>query len=416
MRRLISMKNLDKKRWMIVIASCIINLCIGSLYTWSVFAGPLAEKFSQLGSGALQAANLAIIFMVANSVGPITMIAGGHINDRLGPKWVVILGGVFFGGGMFLTGLVSSVTMAIFTYGIFVGLGMGLVYGCTISNSVKFFPDKKGLIGGITTASYGLSSVLMPPIENYLIENYGISTTFKSLGLIFLTIIVIGAFFIQKCPLGYSPEGYVEKNTLTLGENTQYTWQKMLLSKDFYLMILMLLCGAFSGLMITSQVSNMGQKIVGVIPAVAAVVVSILALFNSFGRIMAGYLSDRFGRINVIRFVFLLEILGLILLILTKEGQLIIFVIGISIMGICFGSLMGIYPGFTADRFGMKNNSVNYGIMFIGFALAGIFGPKTASQIFLGRGSYVGAFVIAAILALIGILLATLFKKQTERG
>ena len=61
----------SKKRWLILLASCFINLCIGSLYAWSVFSAPMAEYLSQLNGIKLTPANLAIVFVIANSVGPI---------------------------------------------------------------------------------------------------------------------------------------------------------------------------------------------------------------------------------------------------------------------------------------------------------------------------------------------------------
>ena len=95
--------DLNKRRWLVLAASCLINLCIGSLYAWSVFAGPMAERLSALTGRTV--ADLAIVFTLVNSVGPITMISGGAINDRLGPRWVIILGGLLFGLGMFFPDL-----------------------------------------------------------------------------------------------------------------------------------------------------------------------------------------------------------------------------------------------------------------------------------------------------------------------
>ena len=133
--------DLTKKRWIILLASCLINLCIGSLYAWSVFATPMAAYLSSVTGS--EVASLAIIFTIANAVGPITMISGGFINDKIGPKWVIFIGGILFGLGMIVSGFAKSVGMLLLTYGLGVGLGVGMVYGCTVSNSVKFFPDKR---------------------------------------------------------------------------------------------------------------------------------------------------------------------------------------------------------------------------------------------------------------------------------
>lgn len=417
-------KNLDKKRWLVLLASCFINLCIGSLYAWSVFASPLAEKLNELGgltgSAALSAANLAIVFTVANSVGPVTMISGGSINDKLGPKWVVFAGGVLFGAGMFACGFAKSIPFLIVSYGLGCGLGMGMVYGCTISNSVKFFPDKKGLTGGIATATYGLSSVLVPPLANALIERVGISNTFRGIGAVMLVVICGCAFFIEKCPEGYAPEGWkpVEqasgqaKGAAPKAGGGNKNWREMIADPVFYVMILMLMCGAFSGLMITSQASPMAQKITGMSVSMAATAVSVLALFNAAGRVIAGFLSDKLGSVNVLLAAFVLEIAGLFCLLSAGEGDTGKFFIGVSVMGICFGSLMGVYPGFTAAQFGAKNNSVNYGIMFIGFALAGFFGPTIVGRIVTAYGSYTRSFYIAGGLAAAGIVLALIYKKK----
>lgn len=413
-------KKLTRKRWLILVASCLINLCIGSLYAWSVFASPLAEKLNDIagneGTAVLTAANLAIVFTVANSVGPITMISGGSINDKLGPKWVVFIGGILFGIGLLGCGFVNSIPMLVVLYGLGCGLGMGMVYGCTISNSVKFFPDMRGLIGGITTATYGLSSVLIPPIANQMIERMGISSTLKILGIAFLVVICGCSFFIEQCPPDFAPEGWqpkVDTGSVKKIENDK-NWKEMLRDPIFYLMILMLMCGAFSGLMITSQASPMAQNMAGMSVGMAATAVSVLALFNAAGRVMAGYLSDKIGRINVLTLAFVIEFIGLGFLLLTQDGDTMKFMAGVSVMGICFGSFMGVYPGFTADQFGAKNNSVNYGIMFIGFALAGFFGPTIIGKIVSVTGTYVKGFYIAAILALAGVVLSVLYRKKTR--
>ena len=405
-------QNLDSRRWLVLIASCLTNLCIGSLYAWSVFSSPLAEKLG----GGLTAASLGIVFTVANCVGPITMISGGFINDRLGPKWVIFAGGILFGCGMLFSGFAKSVGMLLVTYGLGCGLGNGLAYGCTISNSVKFFPDKRGLIGGIATATFGLSSVLIPPIANALIQAGGVSQAFVILGITFLVVVCVCSMFIIKCPDGYCPKGFVPPQTAG-GKSTvvDKDWKGMLSDPIFYLMLAMMLCGAFSGLMITSNASPMAQKIVGMTKDMAAIVVSVLALFNAGGRILAGFLSDRFGRVTVLIAAFILELVGLAILLTTREGSAGQFVAGVSVMGICFGTLMGVYPGFTADKFGTKHSSVNYGIMFIGFAAAGYFGPLAVRSMLASTGAYTGAFYIAGALACLGIVLAFVYRAVNKK-
>lgn len=407
-------KRLTKKRWAILTASCLINLCIGSLYAWSVFAAPMAEYLNSRSGGSLTAGSLAIVFTVANSVGPVTLISGGYVNDRLGPKWVIFAGGLLFGAGMLVSGMAQGVSTLMIGYGLGCGLGMGLVYGCTISNSVKFFPDKRGMIGGIATASYGISSVLIPPVANALIAHAGVLNAFRILGAAFIVIICGGGFFIEKCPENFVPEGYEQKapeKTECLFARTDRDWRQMLKDPVFYVMILMLTCGAVFGLMTISQVSPIARNMIGMSVASATAAVSTLALFNAAGRVAAGYISDIIGRINTLTIMLGAAVAGLGLLCTAGEGDVVKFYVGISVVGLCFGAFMGVFPGFTADQFGGKNNSVNYGIMFIGFALAGYLGPTIISRVYGKTGSYYPAFLITIGLAVLGLLLSVVYRR-----
>lgn len=405
-------ERLTKKRWMILLASCMINLCIGALYAWSVFSAPMAEYLSGLKGISLTASDLAIVFSIGNADGFITLIAGGFINDRLGPKWVILAGGILFGLGFVVCGLATSVGMLILGYGILSGLAMGLAYGCTISNSVKFFPDKKGLIGGIATASYGISSVIIPPVATSLTSAFGVNRAFIILGVVTIVIVGVFSFLVEKCPEGFVPAGWTPPaaSGVSAAAVEDRDWRGMLSAPVFYIMIVMLFFGANFGMMAISQASNIAQNMIGMTAEQAAIVVSVLALFNTVGRIIAGTLSDRIGRINTLTLVFLVAIAALILLYFCASGAVLPFYIGICLIGVCFGSFMGIYPGFTSDQFGTKNSSVNYGIMFIGFSAAGYFGPQIMSKIYKGSGSYQPAFLVAAAMAVAGLALSFAYR------
>ena len=404
--------NLTKKRWLVLISSCLINLCIGSLYAWSVFAAPMAEYLGTLRGVSMTAASLAIVFTVANSVGPVTMISGGKLNELLGTRMVILIGGVMFGAGMIISGFAKDLPLLIVGYGLFSGLGMGAAYGCTITNTVKFFPDKKGLIGGIATASYGISSVLVPPIANRLIDAAGVTSAFKIIGAVFVAVIAAASFFIEKCPDGFTPDGWKPASTTVKTAAVEdKNWKQMLTSPVFYVMITMMTCGAFSGMMCISQTSNIAQANIGLSPASAAVMVSMLALFNAAGRVSAGYVSDRIGRINTLRIALVLSLAGLVILYVCGAGQTALFTAGIALIGISFGSFMGVYPGFTNEQFGSRYSGVNYGIMFIGFAFAGCFGPTVMSRILGATGGYQMAFLAAAIISVCGLALSFLYDR-----
>lgn len=235
-----------KKRWLVLLASCVINLCIGILYTWSVFAAPMAEYLTNKTGLLFTVSQLSIVFSIGNASGFITMIGGGALNQKIGPKWVIFTGGVLFGIGFVICGLADSVAWLIVGYGLFSGMAMGLAYGCTISNSVKFFPDKAGLAGGITTASYGISSVLLPPIANRLIQSVGVNRAFIYLGVFIIAAVGLFSQLIEKCPADFIPEGYVKKEAGSMKKESDLSdknWRQMLCTPIFYVMIVMLFFG-----------------------------------------------------------------------------------------------------------------------------------------------------------------------------
>lgn len=413
---------LTKKRWMILFASCLINLVIGTMYAWSVFSAPMAEYLNSINGTSLTAADLAIVFSIGNADGFITLIGGGYLYNKIGPKWVIFVGGIMFGLGFVICGLAKNIPMLILGFGLFCGLGMGLAYGCTISNSVKFFPDKKGLIGGIATASYGISSVIVPPIANRLNDAVGVNNSFMIIGIV--TVVTVGIFsmFVEKtpCPNGFAPIGWEnpqKKADAMAGVKRVYdkNWKQMLASPIFYVMIVMLFFGASFGMMAISQASGMAQKMIGMTPAAAAVVVSVLAAFNAAGRIVAGVLSDKLGRVNTLSLVYVLAIAALAMLYVCKEGSVALFYVGICIIGVCFGAFMGIYPGFTSDNFGVRNSSINYGIMFIGFSASGLIAPLIMSNILKATGAYQMSFVVAGAMALVGLLLSFVYRMLEKK-
>lgn len=408
--------NYTKRRWLVLAASCLINLCIGALYAWSVFASPMAEHISKVqnlsGDQVITASSIAIVFSIANVVGPITMIGGGKLVSTIGPRMVILIGGIWFGIGMILCGFSTSVPMLIVGFGLCCGLAMGMTYGCTVSNCVKFFPDKRGLAGGLATASYGLSSVLVPLIANAIIAKMDVTMAFKILGIAIVILVFLASLFVLPCPEGFLPEGYIPPQNTGVSTGKDYTWKKMLRTPVFYVMIVMMCCGAFMGMMIISQASPIAQYQVMMSASNAAIAVSVLALFNTGGRILGGIISDIIGQINTLTILLLCFIAGLFLLSITKEGDLFTFYAGVCIIGVCFGGFMGIYPGFTNEQFGAKYSSINYGIMFIGFAIAGFCAPMIIGKIYMATGTYILAYVVAMGLSLLGLVFSFVYRKM----
>jgi MFS family permease len=382
-------------------------LGLGSLYAWSVFAWRLAARLGDMGV-QVQASDLSFVFALANLISPAILICGGAVNDKIGPKWIIFFGGLVFGAGIAIAGAVNSVGAIAVSYGLVGGAGMGFAYGAAVSSSVKFFPDKRGLAGGLAVAAYGLGSVVIPIPANYLGDTVGITKTMLIIGIATAFVVCSCALLLEKCPEGYKPESY--KPDLRQGPEIDMSWRDMLKSPRFYIMLFIMFCGGLFGLMIISQAATVAQSMAGFSAAGAAASVSALAFSNAAGRILCGFISDKIGRINCLSAALAVAIAALATLGLAPAGALL-FIISLCLIGFCFGAFMGIYPSFTADVFGAKQNGANYGIMFIGFAAAGVAGPAIINSIHQSTGSYRQAFLAAAGIAVTGLVLTFSYRK-----
>ncbi|KAB7651296.1 OFA family MFS transporter [Sutterella faecalis] len=405
--------NLLKKRWLLLTAACVINLCAGSIYAWSVFAPPLAERLSLITGTAVTAGSLAAAFSLANGIAPIPMILGGWINDRFGPRAIIPAGGIVMGLGFYLAATAVTPLELILGYGLGFGLGLGLVYGSSVNTTLKFFPDHRGLAGGIATAVYGLSSVILPPVAHALIETEGIEAALLTLGGVFAIVIVAGGLLLEKCPDAFAKQFTAAAPGKQMAAE-ECDWRGMLRSTRFPPMVALMLCGAIPGMMIISHCWSLAKDVVGLDAAAASAMVSMLALANVFGRLLVGALSDKFGRLASLSGALILTILATVLLSLSDQNAHLLFSAGILAIGLSFGAFMGIYPGFTAEEFGAKNNSVNYGIMFSGFSVAGFAGPMAMNMLKEAGMSYQTICLLAGTLAILGLGFAYLFVRAKK--
>ena len=406
---------LTRRRWVVLAACCLANLCIGAVYAWSVFAGPMAEYLNSIHGTNLNASDLSIAFSIANGIAFLTMIVGGFLDRKIGSRLIIFTGVFAFGVGYILSGIAKSVAVLVLGFGVISGLANGFAYVCTVSNSVKFFPEKKGMVGGISTASFGIGSVIVPPIANALNEAVGVNKAFILLGSAVCVISFLCYALIVNCPDGFVPVGCKVTLSDEEGSASDKNTAQMLRDPIFYLMLAMLFLGSTLGLMVISGASDIAQQMLGMSVASAALVVSAISLCNTGGRILAGWISDKIGRANSIFVVFIAAAVASAATFFSgKLGSSALFCVGICLLGLCYGAFMGIYPGFTSDRFGLKYSSMNYGVMFIGFSSAGFAGPLLLQAIYNSAGAYNTAFLWAAALSVLGVFLTLFYKKAVH--
>lgn len=394
-------------RWQVIAASTAILLCTGAVYAFSVFAGPLS------GQTGWSMSDIMMAFTINSAIGPIPMILGGYLVDKGYVKWTIAIGALLFATGFFLTGFVTSPAMLYLTYGLMAGLGQGFAYSGALSNTLRLFPDKRGLASGILTGGMGFAAVIASPIASTLIQSHDAKFAFRVIGLVYIVIALVASYFIKPAPAGYKPEGW-NPPAQTIKGAVNKTWTDMLKTPTFYVIISMFFIGAFSGLMIASQASPIGQSMFGLSAGTAALYVSLYSIANSSGRFIWGTVSDKIGRSKTVMVIY--AVVATALLVLTLVPGQFGFAAGIIGLGICFGGVMGVFPSIVMENYGSTNQGVNYGIVFTGYSLAAFFAPKVAVQMAAAnKGNYSNAFYVAIVLALVGLALNALYMKITKK-
>jgi MFS transporter, OFA family, oxalate/formate antiporter len=402
--------NVELNRWRILIASTLINICVGAIYAFSIFALPLTNIFNATMPEIMMA------FTINAAISPIPMILGGKLVDKGGAKKAIILGGSMFGIGFILSGLVTAPWMLYITYGLLTGMGQGIVYSATIGNSVKLFPDKRGLASGIVTAGYGGGTILIAPIANALITSNGVQSALITLGIAFLVVILSCSFLVKPCPVGFIPNGWTPQ-AMAGGNKASVNipWNEMIKKPIFYVIASLFLIGALSGMMVTSNASVIGQSMFGLTAASAALYVSLYSLSNCLGRVFWGSISDKIGRTKCLMVIYL--VIAAMMLTIALSTSVAGFAVAIVGIGLCFGGTMGIFPSLVGEKFGMKYYGVNYGVTFIGYSGAAFFGPRIANSVAAANnGMFTNAFYIALVISLIGFLLTFVFKAMENKN
>jgi OFA family oxalate/formate antiporter-like MFS transporter len=390
-------------RWRVLSGSVLILLCTGAIYAFSVFAVPLTQAHGWTMPQVMLA------FTINGAVAPLPMIFGGFLIDRGGARWVITIGAVLFAAGFVLTGTATTLTQLYLFYGVIAGLGQGFAYAGCLNNTIKLFPDRRGMAAGIITAGMGAGSVIAAPVAQQIIRTSGTDAAFLRMGAVYAVVVVLGSLLVRPAPVGYAPAGWTPPTGAAAP--VTMTWSQMLRTPSAYLIFVMLGAGAFSGLMIASQLSPIAQTAsFGISAATAAVLVSVYSVCNATGRFVWGAVSDRLGYTNAIVCIYAVVALSMVVL-LTMHSTLG-FVLGIVGLGLCFGGVMGVFPALTMKTYGPRFQGVNYGIMFSAYSIAAYFGPKVGATLGGGAtGDYTRPFVIAVVVALVGLALTVVLAR-----
>ncbi len=404
----------EKGRWLFVIIGMIINLCLGSIYSWSIFKAPLRAVLESYGYYELSALDLMSPFLIFLACFAISMpFAGGYI-EKHGPRKTVLVGGALTGLGWIMTSIASSIKMVIVTYGIVGGIGVGIIYGVPIAMSVRWFPDRRGLAVGLNVLGFGFSALFIAKIAYVLITASGVMQTFWILGTAFVIIMAILATPLVFPPDGWKPAGWAPSVPKPeAAAKCELKQGEMLKTKTFFGLWLCYFIGCLAGLMAISISANVAIEVGGWNALKAALFgfspVWFLAIFNGGGRPVFGALTDKLTPKNAAILSFVLIITASLMIWQMQTAS--IYMISFAILWGCLGGWLAIAPTATASLFGVGDYPQCYGVVFLAYGAGALVAPFMAGWISVATGSFVNVFPYVISFAILGILIAHLLMR-----
>jgi len=416
-------EGLEKKRWIIAIAAIVIQLCLGTVYAWSLFKKPLMATHGW-GETATQ-----VTFMVCIGMIGLSAAFGGLLVDKKGPRFVATLGGILFGIGTLLAGLadhVGSLPLLYLGFGLVAGLGNGFGYVTPIATLIRWFPDKRGLVTGLAVMGFGAGAFFMGRIAPQMITNHqiideagalvasGVATTFYIWGIIFLVAVTAAAQLFKNPPAGWLPAGFTPPaQTVTAADSRNLA--EAVRTPQWWMLWAMLLLNVSAGLGLLSQLSPMAQDVLKATisdPAGLAVaggtILAIASIFNGLGRLFWAWLSDGIGRRAVFVTMFVTQ--AILYVFLPQVATAMLFTVIACYLLACYGGGFATMPAFAADSFGPAFIGRVYGTMLTAWGVAGVVGPLVFAQL-----KKQDALYVAAGLLLVGLVLALAYRRPAPK-
>jgi OFA family oxalate/formate antiporter-like MFS transporter len=389
--------------WGIVAMMAIANL----QYAWTLFTKPLTT--------ALQTDLPTIQWAFSGFVLAETWLVPfeGWLVDRLGPRVMLAIGGVLVGLGWIGAGNATTPAqlIALYTLG---GVGAGVVYGGTIGNTLKWFPDHRGLCVGLTSGAYGVGTALTVwPIAR-MMEASGYAHTLVVWGIIQGVTVVIAAMFMAQPAANWSPAGWDQKRAAAKVRisNTDYKPAEMMRTGSFWAIYVMMTILAFGGLVVTAQLNpiatyyHVDEVIVAFGMSALVLAIEVNRVLNGVTRPFWGWVSDHIGRENAMFLAFSIEALAVFALLQFIDRP----VLFILLSGLCFfayGEIFSLFPAITGDLFGRKWATTNYGVVYTAKGLASILAGPVAAAVAGGSLGWTPVFwamiacdAVAALMAL----------------
>ncbi len=363
--------------WQVTLTGLGINLALGVLYSWSVIKGNIPDAWNW--DPDLKAWPYSIACLVF----ALMMVLAGRMQDKIGPRWVAGFGGLLVGIGMIVCSFTTSFVWFVVGFGVLVATGIGFGYASATPPAVKWFPAARaGLIAGLVVSGFGLASVYIAPLTEWLIGRPSLQLpgTLLVLGIGFLVVVVGLSQLLVAPPKGYVPAGAAPVKAAAVAKKENFRPMEMLSTWQFWVLWFMYAAGAGAGLMVignlkpyATDVSGLTQDVWGI--AQGAILVACLAVGNGAGRVIAGMASDKLGRLPTFVACFLMQAVMMVLLAFATKGSPLASFGAMAVFSVLIGAYYGanlaLFPSITKDYYGLENFGVNYGLVFTAWGVGG---------------------------------------------
>ena len=408
-------------RYVRLVAASLIMICTGIIYMWSVFNAGVSAALP--GMSPTDVSDFAFTSSIMITLFSLGALCGGRLQDKFGPKIVIIIGSICFGLGVFLTSFTINMGPAPtwLTFGVIGGFAVGCTYNSAIPCIQKWFPDKINVCSGIIVCCFGLATVVFTPVAQMLIDAYGIHTTFQILGVVFAVVCLLASVFIKNPDAGWLPEGYVPATSKSNIAQVQVPFSKAIKTRQLWIIMLTLWFITAGYFCINPILRQLGIER-GLDEGLANGIVMACGLGLAVGRFAVPFFVNILrGRRNT---ALTLAILVCIVSIALIFAQGIAFMVLVFLLAAFAGAPGATYSPWTAENFGLENQGANYGFVMIGTGLSSLISFRLCNQVIAPMFGGLGAsgvavntalyFVVSLVFAVVSVLLLLAFKTYKE--
>jgi MFS transporter, OFA family, oxalate/formate antiporter len=403
----------DATRWGQLIFGIICMVMIANLqYGWTLFVNPIDQKY-HWGRAAIQVA-FTIFVLTETWLVPFE----GYLIDRFGPRVMVCGSGFLVAIAWMINAYADSLAL-LYLAAALGGIGAGVIYGASVGNALKWFPDRRGLAAGLTAAGFGAGSALtVVPIANMIVSS-GYEAAFWWFGIGQGVVVIVIALLLRAPEAGEVP---IPAAAAVLQSRRDYGPAEVLKTTPFWVMYVMFVMVGTGGLMATAQLAPIAKdfkidaipvSILGLTLPALQFALSIDRVLNGVTRPLFGWVSDHIGRENTMFIAFLFEGIGIYAL-LHFATDPFLFVLLSGLVFFAWGEIYSLFPATCTDIYGRKFATTNYGMLYTAKGTAALLVPL-GNVLTTWTGSWTAVFVIAAILNIVAAVMALAVLRPMRR-